>query len=340
VNLVVIARRFVALARRFLVVLAWIVVAVAISLGAAGVIAAMDHVPATGDRPELTWAGDQAAIPALDAATVQLASLSDAVDQLATTARRSLTDVVAGDTEALGGTIDAGTLQVTQVRTEAARLVASLGSIPGVGERAELRLSPVLIERYQALYGTQGLTSGLEADWLSFTGRAVDASRLTAMLTRHDAETAAAAREGAAGHYRRALTLLDIPDATLADARALRDDLATTTDVGTLTAWLDRNATYDAALRELYRSLSSSGGRVTRAVRNAFDGEAAARAQLPADTRGLVVIMNDIAQGGLNQAVISIEQARGSLADALDLQQRYQAGEAGGSAAPDGSAAP
>ena len=38
----------------------------------------------------------------------------------------------------------------------------------------------------------------------------------------------------------------------------------------------------------------------------------------------LVVIMSDIARGGLNQAVISIEQARGALSSALDLQQQLQ----------------
>ncbi len=41
--------------------LAWIVVASVISFGAAGVVAAMNHVPGTTARPELTWAGDRAA---------------------------------------------------------------------------------------------------------------------------------------------------------------------------------------------------------------------------------------------------------------------------------------
>jgi hypothetical protein len=59
-------------------------------------------------------------------------------------------------------------------------------------------------------------------------------------------------------------------------------------------------------------------------VREAFSGEQAARRGLPADTRGLVVIMSDIARGGLNQAVISIEQARGALSSALDRQHELQ----------------
>ena len=36
------------------------------------------------------------------------------------------------------------------------------------------------------------------------------------------------------------------------------------------------------------------------------------------------MIMSDIARGGLNQAVISIEQARGALSAALDLQHQLQ----------------
>ncbi len=313
--------------RRVLVAVAWVVAAFLIAAGAAGVVTSMDHVPGTSARPELTWAGDHAATPALDAATVELATLSDAVDSLATTARHSLTDIVGGDADALSSTIDTGTLQVSTVRTEASRLAGSLVSVPGMGAGAELRVSQGVIDRYQALLATQGLTNGLERDWLALTSRAVDAARLTSLLTRHDQEAAAAAKEGAAGHYKRALALLGVPDATLAQARKLRDDLATTTDVTTLTSWLDRNGTYDAALRDLYQSLEDSNGRVTKAVRKAFDAEASARAQLPGDTRGLVVIMSDVAQGGLNQAVISIEQARGNLSSALDLQTQLQTGQ-------------
>jgi hypothetical protein len=44
---------------------------------------------------------------------------------------------------------------------------------------------------------------------------------------------------------------------------------------------------------------------------------AAAQQQLPPDTRALVVIMGDIAEAGLDQAAIAIEQARGDLGDAV-----------------------
>ncbi len=302
----------------------WAVIAALIAIGTAGMIAATEHPAGTDARPELTWDGDQAATPALDVATTELAQLSNAVDGLASTARRSLTDIVGGDVQALSDTIDAGTAQVTEVKTQTTQLTAALERVPGVGDDAALRLSPGVIDRYAALASTQGLTDGLETDWLAFTGRAVGAARLTGLLTRHDQETAAAARAGAAGHYQRALTLLDAPDATLVEALRLRDDLASSTDVSTLSDWLDRNGAYDAALRNLYQSLVDAKGRVTNRVRKAFAQEATARDQLPTDTRALVVIMGDLARGGLNQAVISIEQARGALAAALDVQQQYQ----------------
>ena len=50
------------------------------------------------------------------------------------------------------------------------------------------------------------------------------------------------------------------------------------------------------------------------------------RRRCPRTQRAIVVIMSDIARGGLNQAVIAIEQARGALAGALDVQHRLQQG--------------
>ena len=105
-----------------------------------------------------------------------------------------------------------------------------------------------------------------------------------------------------------------------------RQRLAGPTDVSTLTAWLDRNAAYDAAVRDLYQSLrrcqgprhGQGAGGVRRRDRRPAPGS-------PADTRGLTVIMGEVAQGGLNQAVISIEEVRGSLAAAIETQAKLKA---------------
>jgi hypothetical protein len=301
---------------------AWVAVALLIAFGSAGMVAAMNQPPGTAGRPELTWAGDAEMTTALDAAVVDLGELSDQVDQLGTTARHALSAVVAGDVEQLQATVTEGTATLGTVERLAADLDASLAGVPYAGGDWALYVSPAVHRRYELLAGTSGLTVGLGDDWAAFTGRSLAAARLTALLTQHDEQTAAAARLGSEGRYRDAIGKLDASDKAIAEARGLRDDLASTTDVSTLTSWLDRNAEYDGALRELYDALVKSEARVNDAVRKAFDREQQARSQLPGDTRGLVVIMSDVAQGGLNQAVIAIEKARGALSEALDAQQQ------------------
>jgi hypothetical protein len=127
-----------------------------------------------------------------------------------------------------------------------------------------------------------------------------------------------AAELGRAARYEDAVASLDEADATILAARALRTQLSNTVDVTVLDEWLGRNAAYDAALRNLYVEYDRVGNTVTQALRDAIEAEAAAREQLPPDTRGLVVIMAEIGRGGMNGAVIAIEQARGRLTAAID----------------------
>jgi hypothetical protein len=136
-------------------------------------------------------------------------------------------------------------------------------------------------------------------------------------LARHDEAVLAAAALGRQGRYAEAIRTLAGADTAIEDARALRDRLAATVDVSTLDIWLDRNAAYDRALTGLYRALRNVGGRVTRDVRAAVRAEKAAKDQLPSDNRAMVIIMADIGRGGMNEAVIAIETARGRLAEAL-----------------------
>ena len=64
---------------------------------------------------------------------------------------------------------------------------------------------------------------------------------------------------------------------------------------------------------------------MTPDVRAAYDAEAAARERLPADTKGLVIILSEIGRGGLNQAVIAIEEARAELDAALAARTAFPA---------------
>jgi hypothetical protein len=310
--------------RALLIRLAWLAVAVLIALGAAGAVTAMQHTPGTPSRAELTWAGDRATEPALDAAAAELQVLADEVDTLGSTARQSLATVVTGEMGTLRDLIVEGTARLAIVDVQARRVEAALGIVPLMGSDPELVVADDVRRRFDALAATTGMTAGLKAEWAAFTGRALDAATLTGLLTRHDQETADATKQGAAAHYTAALALLDRSDATIAEARMLAQRLGKDGNVSTLTTWLDRNAAYDTAVRDLYQSLVDAKGRVTDKVRAAFAAETQARANLPADTRALVVIMAEVAQGGLNQAVISIEEVRGSLAAAIEAQAKLQ----------------
>jgi hypothetical protein len=98
----------------------------------------------------------------------------------------------------------------------------------------------------------------------------------------------------------------------------MRDALANTVDVTTLTQWINANATYDAALGRLYQATIDARGRITDELRQAALAERRAHDLLPANTSGLVIILAEIGRGGLNQAVIGIEQTKAKLQAAVD----------------------
>jgi predicted pyridoxine 5'-phosphate oxidase superfamily flavin-nucleotide-binding protein len=172
-------------------------------------------------------------------------------------------------------------------------------------------------QRHARLVAALAETQGLDQAWARLAVGSASASRLSGLLATHDETVLKAAAKGRDGDYAEALKILDDADAVIADSRALRNRLANTVDVTTLDEWLDRSEGYDVALRDLYDALRKSEGRVTAAVRSAMTEERKARDRLPPDTRGLVVIMAEIGRGGMNGAVIAIEQARGELADLL-----------------------
>ena len=179
-------------------------------------------------------------------------------------------------------------------------------------------LSDRVIARYAALVAATAATDGLQADWGRLTVGSVSAAQMSTLLAEHDRLVGEAAADGREAKYREALTVLDPADARLAEARSLRDVLVRTVDVSVLDEWIGRNAAYDVALRGLYKAVATARGRVTPAVRKAYTAEAAAKARLPPDSRGLVIIMAEIGRGGMNGTVIAIEDARGRLRAALN----------------------
>jgi hypothetical protein len=312
--------------RRLLFGAAWLGVAALFALGAAGLTTGVGGRPGSAQRAELTWAGDVALEGALDAATADVEALATDIAGLTDASRTALAALVATDLDLLESAVVDGDRRLTAAAAEASAIRARLLGLPYVVPTAadplppatELTLSEPTRARYLALYDALDATTGLPAAWARFSSGSVAAQHLTTLLLDHDASTAEAAARGRAGEYEAALLALDTSDAVIREGRTRRDQLANTVDVTTLDEWLDRNADYDAALRALYVALRESGGRVTDEVRAGFEAEQAARERLPPDTRGLTVILAEIARGGLNEAAIGIEETRGRLNTALD----------------------
>jgi hypothetical protein len=246
---------------------------------------------------------------------------------------------VATDRGLLEESIEEGSGTAEAVDAAVAELRASLLDLPAIvldpngdlSPRTALALDGAAMRRFERLDRALRETRVLAADWTRFSAASLAAQRLTTLLIDHDATTAAAAASGRSGRYDEALAGLDTSDALIAEARLLRDRLANTVDVVTLTEWIDRNAAYDKALRGLYDALARSGGRVNDEVRAAFATERDAKDRLPPDTRGLTIILAEIARGGINEIAIAIEETRAALDDALaDLEVGAGADATGG----------
>jgi len=304
--------------RTFGLAVVWVVCAVLIALGTAGIVSAMEHQPGTASRAELTWAADRRIAPGLAAAAGDLRTLASNVDALSALGTDALVAVTGGDAATIESSISQGSALLSKIGTETDALKARLAALPGVGPGADERLGFDQLDRYQTLAGALDATDGLADSWDRLTTGSLAAMRLEKTLADHDTSTAAAARLGSRSQYAAAVAQLAQSTALLDEARTQRDQMAAAVDTTVLSQWIDANAAYDTALRNLYTALKTSKGKATKAVQAAYAAEKVARDALPVDTRGLIVIMADIARGGLNQAVISIEDARGQLSDALD----------------------
>ena len=299
--------------RRLASAIAWLAAAVIIALAAAGLVAATNVPPAAGTRAELTWANDRRLAPELAAATGDLAALSDEVDALGVIGRKALVALVDRDVAAVRAASDEGDAQLARIRDATDALRARLAAVPAIGPDDAALTGADLRGRYDRLALAMTATDGLADSWTALTQGSLAAIDLSTSLAEHDTKAAEAGTLGRAGRYQKALAVLDGADAALATSRRLRDRLANTTDVAILSQWIERNAAFDVAVRRAWTELARSKGKVTAVVRTAFAELRTAEANLPPDGRALVVIMSDVARGGLNQAVIGIEEARGRL---------------------------
>jgi hypothetical protein len=326
--------------RNLLAAFAWLALMVAIGFGGAGIVNATDHQPGTAARPELTSAGDREVVPLLDTATMDLSALADQVAALGVQARGALAALNGAKSSTVDEAITAGNHLVSDLRLRTSALRRELAAVPYVDTPSvAIKLSNDVAARHVALVAAIDATEGLDDAWERLTLGSVAAIRMSDLLASHDDLVVQAAELGRAAKYDEAMAVLDQADSTIAQSRQLRNQLANTVDVTVLDQWLDRNEAYDKALRTLYMELAKVGTRVTDEVRNAIAAEQAAKDRLPPDTRGLVVIMAEIGRGGMNGAVIAIEEARGKLISAIASSGPPSA-DPGSTAEPDAGTAP
>jgi hypothetical protein len=311
-------RAMIGLLRRAVLAVIWLAIVAVISIGAAGLVAAMAHQPGTPARAELTLDGDAAAAPGLAAAQSELSGLASDVRRLGELGRGALAALVSTDTASLETAVNEGRTLAASIEDRSAQIREQIALLPGTGPTEEISWSAETRARRDLALKAANLTAGLDLLWTRLGAGSLTATRLTTLLVDHDKVAGGAAALGHQAKYAQGLKELDKADKIIADSRALRDALANTVDVTTLTQWLDRNAEYDAALRHLFQALVDSKLKVNAEVRQAFLDERKAHDMLPANTDGLVIILAEIGRGGLNQAVIGIEEARGALQAAVD----------------------
>jgi hypothetical protein len=299
----------------FLVV--WVLVMTLIAFGAAGLASGLDHQPGTDARPELTYAGDAAITPVLDGARTQLRTIADQLNQLGAEGRAAVAHMAATQSNDLEQSLTDGALLIGQIDASTKTVVERLANAPGLGPNSALRLSAANVAMARKLQDAAAIPGDLGPQWAGVTQSSLDATKLTGLLDQHDKLIVAAINASISRKFRTAIARVDQAADALDEAGKVRDRLKARADVSELDEWLRRDRDYDTALRRLYIISAKSPTRITQELRDALAGERKARAVLPRDNSGLVIIMSEIGQGGLNQAVIAIERAREKLSAAL-----------------------
>jgi hypothetical protein len=300
--------------------LAWVALAAVLALGGAGLVGELTHPPGGPSRAELTFAGDQLLAARLDDADSRLRQIADNVDKMSQDAKTALEDLAATDTDGLQKALQHGSGIAIVITAATVDLRNSLAGLPGDEPDAVLQFSNATLVRRAAILAALDAAGGLAKQWQDVTGRSVDAARLTGLLQDHD-KTVGAAIALALDHclckFADAVTTLNAAKATLTEIDGLKAEFSGGSEVTVLDAWLVSHTRYDDALIKLYHAIDVAHGKNTLEVQAANREEQIARGLLPTDNRSIVVIVAQFARGGLNQAVVAIEDAGGRIDNAL-----------------------
>jgi hypothetical protein len=297
--------------------IAWTALFAVLAAGGAGLVGQTSHAPGSPARAELTAAGDQALDARLDVATEQLRTISTDIDTLAEEAKTALEEISSFDPARLQASLQRGGTTAAAIDTEARALRDSLSDLPGDGPNAVLEYSNATLVRRSAILAAVDAALSIAGQWQTVTTRASGAGNLTELITRHDSTVFEAAANGRGNKFGEATEILDGALLIVADILAARTRLIASQDPTVLDEWIERNRDYDLALRALYDALDRSKGKLTVEVQSARRDERIAFDKLPPDRRTIVVIVVEVARGGLIQAVVAIEDAHGHVDEAL-----------------------
>ncbi len=309
--------RILSLFGRALLGVVWVFGLGLLATSAAGLLGVTWHAPGSPARAELTYPGDSALDPPLDAATQQLKVIAADVATLATEAKTALAEVASTDPTRLREALERGALAATRISTATTGLGRSLAGLPGDGPAALIEYSNATLVRRAAVLAAMDAAASLATQWQQVSGRAVDAAGLTSLIALHDTTVLDAAAKGRGNKFKDAVTILDDAILTIEEIHTLRVRLIAGTEPTVLDEWIERNANYDRALQRVYAALVKSKGVVTVEVQSARREEQVAFAQLPPDRRTIIVIVAEVARGGLTQAVLAIDDTSGRLDEAL-----------------------
>jgi hypothetical protein len=298
----------------------WTALFAVLAAGGAGLVGQAWHPPGSPVRAELTYPGDIAVDARLDTATTGLADIADDVNVLAEAAKTALAEVTSSDPARLRAAIERGTEAATTIEARAAELRQSLTDLPGGDAMAPIWYSNATLVRRSSVLAAIEAASGLAAHWRQVAARATETANLTTLIDRHDQTVLAAAADGRAARYQRAIGILDDALLIVADVQTMRTRLIAGSEGTVLDEWISRNRNFDVALRRLYRTLrtcSCPNGPFTPEVQIANRDYEHALDQLPPDRRTIIVIVSEVTAGGLTEAVIAIEDAQSRIDDAL-----------------------
>jgi hypothetical protein len=294
----------------------WLLLTVILALGGAGLAGQLSHPPGDDRRAELTWSADATLAAQLDDLSGRLADVGNQIDGLAASARTALLAVSSEDDAALATALDQGAQQAGAIDAAIAALRSSVADLPGGDAAAATRYTNGVLVRRAAVVAAIQAVGGLSDGWAAVAARSTDAAALMRTIRAHDSTLAAAAAAGVQAHYGDAIDQCNQAIVLLGEISTMRTRIVQAGET-VLDDWISRNQAHDAALLALYQALQASGGKRNPDVDAAYRAEQLALAALPSDNRAIIVIVSEVSQGGLNQAVIAIEDARGRIDDAI-----------------------